>query len=116
MTYSERVIADLEARYPEQLEFIQAAKEVLETLQPALDAHPEYEEASLLERIVEPERVIMFRVPWVDDNGKVQVNRGYRVEFNSAIGPCPWAAARAAPTSIPRASLTVRSWPSASPS
>ena len=87
MTYSERVIADLEARYPEQLEFIQAAKEVLETLQPALDAHPEYEEASLLERIVEPERVIMFRVPWVDDNGKVQVNRGYRVEFNSAIGP-----------------------------
>ena len=87
MTYSERVIADLEARYPEQLEFIQAAKEVLETLQPALDAHPEYEEAALLERIVEPERVIMFRVPWVDDEGKVQVNRGYRVEFNSAIGP-----------------------------
>ena len=87
MTYSEKVIAELEARYPEQLEFIQAAKEVLETLQPALDAHPEYEEASLLERIVEPERVIMFRVPWVDDEGKVQVNRGYRVEFNSAIGP-----------------------------
>ncbi|WP_302153831.1 NADP-specific glutamate dehydrogenase [uncultured Enorma sp.] len=87
MTYSERVIADLEARYPEQLEFIQAAKEVLETLQPALDAHPEYEEASLLERLVEPERVIMFRVPWIDDEGKVQVNRGYRVEFNSAIGP-----------------------------
>ncbi|HJB55878.1 MAG TPA: NADP-specific glutamate dehydrogenase, partial [Candidatus Olsenella avistercoris] len=87
MTYSERVIAELEERYPEQTEFIQAAKEVLETLQPALDAHPEYEEASLLERIVEPERVIMFRVPWVDDSGKVQVNRGYRVEFNSAIGP-----------------------------
>ena len=87
MTYSERVIAELEARYPEQLEFIQAAKEVLETLQPALDAHPEYEENALLERIVEPERVIMFRVPWVDDEGKVQVNRGYRVEFNSAIGP-----------------------------
>ena len=87
MTYSEKVIAELEARYPEQTEFIQAAKEVLETLQPALDAHPEYEEAALLERIVEPERVIMFRVPWVDDEGKVQVNRGYRVEFNSAIGP-----------------------------
>ena len=87
MTYSEKVIAELEARYPEQAEFIQAAKEVLETLQPALDAHPEYEEASLLERLVEPERVIMFRVPWIDDEGKVQVNRGYRVEFNSAIGP-----------------------------
>ncbi|WP_297182296.1 NADP-specific glutamate dehydrogenase [uncultured Enorma sp.] len=87
MTYSEKVIAELEARYPEQAEFIQAAKEVLETLQPALDAHPEYEEAALLERLVEPERVIMFRVPWVDDEGKVQVNRGYRVEFNSAIGP-----------------------------
>ena len=87
MTYSERIIADLEARYPEQTEFIQAAKEVLETLQPALDAHPEYEEAALLERLVEPERVVMFRVPWVDDEGKVQVNRGYRVEFNSAIGP-----------------------------
>ena len=87
MTYSEKVIAELEARYPEQTEFIQAAKEVLETLQPALDAHPEYEEAALLERIVEPERVIMFRVPWVDDEGKVQVNRGFRVQFNSAIGP-----------------------------
>ena len=59
----------------------------METIQPALDAHPEFEEASLLERLVEPERVVMFRVPWVDDNGKVQVNRGYRVQFNSAIGP-----------------------------
>ena len=87
MTYSEKIIAVLEARYPEQAEFIQAAKEVLETLQPALDAHPEYEENALLERLVEPERVVMFRVPWVDDEGKVQVNRGYRVEFNSAIGP-----------------------------
>ena len=57
------------------------------TLQPALDAHPEYEEAAILERLVEPERIVMFRVPWVDDSGKVQVNRGYRVEFNSAIGP-----------------------------
>ena len=68
-------------------EFIQAAEEVLATLQPALDAHPEYEAAGLLERLVEPERVIIFRVPWVDDAGKVQVNRGYRVQFNSAIGP-----------------------------
>ena len=87
MTYTERVLAELKDRYPEQTEFIQVATEILGTLQPALDAHPEYEQASLLERFVEPERVIMFRVPWVDDSGKVQVNRGYRVEFNSAIGP-----------------------------
>ena len=87
MTYTERVLAELKDRYPEQTEFIQAATEILGALQPALDAHPEYEQASLLERFVEPERVIMFRVPWVDDSGKVQVNRGYRVEFNSAIGP-----------------------------
>ena len=87
MTYSERVIAEIKDRYADQPEFIQAATEVLTTLQPALDAHPEFEQASLLERLVEPERVVMFRVPWVDDSGKVQVNRGYRIEFNSAIGP-----------------------------
>ena len=87
MSYTQTVLEDLKARYPEQTEFIQAATEILSTLQPALDAHPEYEEAGILERLVEPERVVMFRVPWVDDNGKVQVNRGYRVEFNSAIGP-----------------------------
>ena len=87
MTYTERVLDELKARYPEQTEFIQAATEILNTLQPAIDSHPEYEQAALLERFVEPERVIMFRVPWVDDAGKVQVNRGYRVEFNSAIGP-----------------------------
>ena len=87
MNYSERVIADLKSRYADQPEFIQAASEVLTTLQPALDAHPEYEEAGLLERLVEPERIVIFRVPWVDDQGKVQVNRGYRIQFNSAIGP-----------------------------
>ena len=87
MTYTERVLDELKTRYPEQHEFLQAATEILGTLQPCIDAHPEYEEAALLERLVEPERVIMFRVPWVDDSGKVQVNRGYRVEFNSAIGP-----------------------------
>ena len=87
MNYSERVIAGLKERYADQPEFIQAAEEVLATLQPALDAHPEYEVAGLLERLVQPERVIIFRVPWVDDAGKVQVNRGYRVQFNSAIGP-----------------------------
>lgn len=74
MNYSERVIADLKSRYADQPEFIQAASEVLTTLQPALDAHPEYEEAGLLERLVEPERIVIFRVPWVDDQGKVQVN------------------------------------------
>lgn len=87
MNYSERVVKDLESRYADQPEFIQAAREVLLTLQPALDAHPEYEKEGLLERLVEPERIVMFRVPWVDDEGKVQVNRGYRIQFNSAIGP-----------------------------
>lgn len=87
MSYSKRVLADLEARYADQPEFLQAAAEVLESLQPALDAHPEFEQAALLERLVEPERVVMFRVPWVDDAGKVQVNRGFRIEYNSAIGP-----------------------------
>ena len=104
MTYTERVLAELKDRYPEQTEFIQAATEILGTLQPALDAHPEYEQASLLERFVEPERVIMFRVPWVDDSGKVQVNRGYRVEFNSAIGPYK-GGLRFNPTVTPKACL-----------
>ena len=87
MTYTERVIADLRERYADQPEFIQAADEVLTSIAPAVDGNPAYEEAGLLERLIEPERIIMFRVPWVDDQGKVQVNRGYRVEFNSAIGP-----------------------------
>lgn len=67
--------------------FQQAVHEVLESLRLAVDANPAYEKAGLLERLVEPERVIMFRVPWVDDAGNVQVNRGFRVQFNSAIGP-----------------------------
>ena len=87
MTYAERIIEQVKAKNAEQPEFVQAATEVLGTLQPALDAHPEFEEAALLERIIEPERIIQFRVPWVDDSGKVQVNRGFRVEYNSAIGP-----------------------------
>lgn len=78
---------ELEERYANEPEFIEAADRVLGTLQPALDAHPEYERAAILERLVEPERVVIFRVPWVDEAGAVQVNRGYRVEFNSAIGP-----------------------------
>ena len=70
MSYTQKVLDELKARYPEQPEFIQAATEILGTIQPALDAHPEYEEAALLERLVEPERIVMFRVPWVDDQGK----------------------------------------------
>ncbi len=87
MSYTERVLEELKGRYAEQKEFLQAATEVLESLQPVIDTHPEYEAAGLLERLVEPERAILFRVPWVDDAGKTHVNRGYRVQFNSAIGP-----------------------------
>ena len=85
--YLQGVYEDLAKRNPEQKEFLQAVEEVLESLEPVVAAHPEYEKAGLIERLVEPERIIMFRVPWVDDAGKVQVNRGYRVQFNSAIGP-----------------------------
>ncbi len=87
MSYVQRVLDDLKARNPGEKEFHQAATEILLTLEPVINAHPEYEKAALLERFTEPERTILFRVPWVDDNGKVQVNKGYRVQFNSAIGP-----------------------------
>ena len=87
MGYVEKVIEEVKAKNAEQPEFIQAVTEVLQSLEPVIEAHPEYEKAALLERIVEPERVVMFRVPWVDDEGNVQVNRGFRVQFNSAIGP-----------------------------
>ena len=85
--YLQGVYEGLAKRNPEQKEFLQAVEEVLESLEPVVAAHPEYEKAGLIERLVEPERIITFRVPWVDDAGKVQVNRGYRVQFNSAIGP-----------------------------
>lgn len=75
------------AKNPGEKEFHQAVQEVVESLWPVLERHPVYREAKIMERIVEPERVILFRVPWLDDNGQVQVNKGYRVEFNSAIGP-----------------------------
>ena len=87
MTYVERVLDDLKKRNPGETEFHQAATEILLTLEPVINAHPEYEKMGLLERFVEPERTILFRVPWVDDNGNVHVNKGYRVQFNSAIGP-----------------------------
>ncbi|MBQ8230205.1 MAG: NADP-specific glutamate dehydrogenase [Clostridia bacterium] len=87
MTYVQRVLDDLKTRNPGEKEFHQAATEILLTLEPVINAHPEYEKAALLERFTEPERTILFRVPWVDDNGNVRVNKGYRVQFNSAIGP-----------------------------
>ena len=87
MSYVSEIMDKVIQRNPGEPEFHQAVKEVLESLEPVVERHPEFKEAGLLERIVEPERVIMFRVPWVDDNGKVQVNRGFRVQFNSAIGP-----------------------------
>ena len=85
--YLKRVYEGLEKRNANEPEFLQAVREVLESIQPVVEKHPEYEKAALIERLVEPERIITFRVPWVDDAGKVQVNRGYRVQFNSAIGP-----------------------------
>ena len=87
MSYVQDVLEMVKAKDPEQTLFIQAATEILETLEPVMEAHPEYQENHILERFVEPERVIIFRVPWIDDAGVAQVNRGYRVEFNSAIGP-----------------------------
>ncbi|MEV7568574.1 NADP-specific glutamate dehydrogenase [Streptomyces tanashiensis] len=83
----ESVYAEVRRRNPGEPEFHQAAAEVLESLGPALDRHPEYAGAGIVERLVEPERQLMFRVPWVDDQGTVRVNRGFRVEFNSALGP-----------------------------
>lgn len=83
----EKKMSELERKHPGELEFLQAVKEVLISIKEVYNQHPEFEKARIVERIVEPERVHMFRVPWVDDNGNVQVNIGYRVQFNSAIGP-----------------------------
>ncbi|NLU46243.1 MAG: NADP-specific glutamate dehydrogenase [Euryarchaeota archaeon] len=85
--YLKEVYSDLAKRNGDQPEFLQAVEEVLETLEPLIGRHPEYRQAGLVERIVEPERIISFRVTWMDDGGRVRVNRGYRVQFNSAIGP-----------------------------
>lgn len=141
--YTSRILEGLKQRNANESEFLQAATEILESISPVFDKHPEYEKAGLLERFVEPERVILFRIPWVDDQGKVQVNRGYRVQFNSAIGPykgglrfhpsvnlsilkffgfeqilknsdrLPIGGGKAAVTSTPRARATGRLWPSA---
>ena len=86
-TAAEAVYQDVLRRNPAEPEFHQAVAEFLHSIGPVLNEHPEYTEHALLERLVEPERQIIFRVPWIDDNGTCQVNRGYRVEFNSALGP-----------------------------
>lgn len=85
--YLKNVYESLEKKSGHEPEFLQAVREVLESLEPVVECRPELERSGIIERLVEPERVVMFRVPWVDDSGKVQVNRGYRVQFNSAIGP-----------------------------
>ena len=85
--YLERVLVDTEKKNPQEAEYLQAVKEVLESLEPVIDAHDDYEKNAFLERMVEPERIITFRVPWMDDNGQVHVNRGYRVQFSSLLGP-----------------------------
>lgn len=85
--YVKDVLASVKAKNPAEPEFLQAVEEVIESLGIVLEKHPEYRTAKILERIVEPERVIMFRVPWVDDQGEIQVNRGFRIEMNCAIGP-----------------------------
>ena len=83
----EQFMADVVARNPNEPEFHQAVREVLASVYPVVDANPAYREARVLERMVEPERVVMFRVPWIDDQGQMQINRGFRIEMNSAIGP-----------------------------
>src|SRR5690554_7133576 len=87
MSYIHNTITQLMASSPAQAEFYQAVEEVLESLEPLLESEARYRDSGIIHRLVGPERQIMFRVPWVDDNGCVQVNKGYRVEFNSALGP-----------------------------
>ena len=88
MSYTEEIYARVIEQNPGEPEFHQAVKEVLDSLKLVIDANEdEYRKLGILERMVEPERIISFRVPWVDDQGKVQINKGYRVQFNSAIGP-----------------------------
>lgn len=85
--YIDRVIERLRTKNTDETEFLEVAEEVLKSLRPVIAKHPEYEKLALLERLTEPERTIIFRVPWEDDKGQIHVNRGYRVQFNGAIGP-----------------------------
>ena len=84
---TEDIMAKLQAKYPVEKEYLQAVREVLESIEEVYNRHPEFEAAKIVERIVEPDRILTFRVTWVDDKGEVQVNTGYRVQFNNAIGP-----------------------------
>ena len=81
------IMARLQAKYPTEKEYLQAVQEVLESIEEVYNQHPEFEKAKIVERLVEPDRIFTFRVTWIDDNGEVQTNLGYRVQFNSAIGP-----------------------------
>ena len=85
--YVNDLMVDIKVKNPEQSEFLQAVEEVAHSLAPVIERHPEFRKAKILERLIEPERIIMFRVPWMDDTGEIQVNRGFRIEMNSAIGP-----------------------------
>ena len=85
--YFETMMADVKAKNPSEPEFHQAVEEVLGSLTAVLERHPEYRSMKILERMIEPERVITFRVPWMDDQGDIHINRGFRIEMNSAIGP-----------------------------
>ena len=81
------IMARLQAKYGNEKEYLQAVREVLETVEEEYNRHPEFEDAKIVERIVEPDRIFTFKVTWVDDNGEIQTNTGYRVQFNNAIGP-----------------------------
>jgi len=83
----EKIMNDLEKKHPGELEYLQAVREVLETLEDVVEQNPQFEASAIIERLIEPDRVLTFKVPWVDDDGKVHVNLGYRVQFNNAIGP-----------------------------
>lgn len=85
--YVSELMSDVKAKNPEQPEFLQAVEEVAKSVSPVIERHPEFRKAKIIERLIEPERVIIFRVPWMDDSGEIQVNRGFRIEMNSAIGP-----------------------------
>ena len=83
----EKILSDLEAKHPGEKEYLQAVKEVLLSVKDVYEEHPEFENAKIIERMVEPDRIFTFRVLWTDDKGEVQTNIGYRVQFNNAIGP-----------------------------
>ena len=110
--YIERVLAETKAKNANEPEFLQTVEEVLSSLEPVINAHPEYEKACLLERMVEPERTIEFRVVWMDDNLQYHVNRGYRVQYNAALGPTRAACVSLPTLTFPSSSSSASSRPS----